>query len=48
MITEELPSYKDVERMLTEAGAPVNVRELGQSGDCVRDAFMITKDIRDK
>jgi glycerol-1-phosphate dehydrogenase [NAD(P)+] len=48
VITEELPSYKDVERMLTEAGAPVNVRELGHSGDCVRDAFMITKDIRDK
>jgi len=48
VINEELPSCKDVERMLKEAGAPVNAGELGHSGDIVRDTFMVTKDIRDK
>jgi len=48
IITEELPSYKHVIKMLAEAGAPVNTGELGHSGDCVRDTFMVTKDIRDK
>jgi len=48
VISDELPSYKHVEQMLKEAGAPADAGELGHSGNLVRDTFMVTKDIRDK
>jgi len=48
VITEELPQVEHVRQVLSEAGAPVSAAELGHSGDCVRDTFIVTKDIRDK
>jgi len=48
VITEELPPETYVRQVLAEAGAPVSAAELGHSADCIRDTFIVTKDIRDK
>lgn len=48
IINEELPAYDDVYALLKSIGAPVSPAEFGISEEEVKNAFIITKDIRDK
>lgn len=48
IIDEELPEYNDVENLLKSIGAPVSPTEFGISKAEIKNAFIITKDIRDK
>lgn len=48
IIREELPDEDWVKEQLMSVGAPVNPEELGLSREEVRNAFLATKDIRDK
>ena len=48
IIDEELPAYDDVYALLKSIGAPVSPTEFGISEKETKNAFIITKDIRDK
>lgn len=48
IISEELPGYGQVEKLMQRHGMPVTPEDLGHSDTEVRDTFIATKDIRDK
>lgn len=48
IIKEELPDEKWLKERLLSVGAPVSPTELGLTREEVKDAFLATKDIRDK
>lgn len=48
IIEEELPDEEWLKERLASLGAPVSPEELGISPDDVKNAFLATKDIRDK
>lgn len=48
IIREELPATADIEALMRQVGMPVTPAELGVSEADVRDAFVCSRDIRDK
>ena len=48
IIDQELPEYDSVKDLLISIGAPVEPQEFGISRQEIQNAFVITKDIRDK
>ena len=48
IIDEELPEYDSVKDLLQSIGAPISPTEFGISREEIQNAFVITKDIRDK
>ncbi len=47
-IINKMPSYNDVYATLSEAGFPLTAEEIGFSAQEVHNAFIMSKDIRDK
>lgn len=48
IIAEELPSSKEISKLLKTIGISTNLTTIGVDSDCARTSFMATKDIRDK
>ena len=48
IIREEVPSAETIEEILKKTGAPVSAEALGHTGEEVRTAFYMTKDVRNK
>lgn len=48
IISEELPDYEQVEQFMLKHGMPVTPADLGHPQAEVKDAFLATKDIRNK
>lgn len=48
LMEETLPRYDEVKALMLEAGMPTTPRELGLTADDAADAFICSRDIRDK
>lgn len=48
VIDRELPPYKEIIDLLKSIGAPTSPTDFNISEDEIKNAFIITKDIRDK
>lgn len=48
VISEELPSVEKMEKFMQKLDMPTSAEDLGHSGSELRNAFLATKDIRDK
>ena len=48
IIREELPTAKDLEKLLDTIGAPKSASDLGQDESLLPTIFAATKDLRDK
>lgn len=48
IINYELPSYNDVYTLMKKIGAPTDISEFGLTAADAKDAFLMTKDIRNK
>ena len=47
-IEQELPSSKYVENLLKDIGAPIRPRDIGIKDDLTKDAFLGSREVRDK
>jgi len=47
-IIDELPHSDEIETFMKEIGHPTSPNEIGLTGQEIRDAFLMAKDIRDK
>ncbi|HHZ13210.1 MAG: sn-glycerol-1-phosphate dehydrogenase [Caldicoprobacterales bacterium] len=48
IIEQELPSSKYVENLLKDIGAPIRPRDIGIKDDLTKDAFLGSREVRDK
>lgn len=47
-IKENLPSSKEMEKLLTSLGAPINPAQIGVSPQLVEDAILLAKEVRER
>lgn len=48
LIEKEIPSHREMEKMMASLGEPVNPRQIGISSELVRDAVILAKEVRNR
>ena len=48
LIEKEIPSHRDMEKMMASLGEPVNPHQIGISSEMVKDAVILAKEVRNR